>query len=87
MKELPIMVDPIRSFPIVTVLFIMLMAKYKILGRKGSLGFQFYLFLQLLLVSFRFKLLVNHYSLDNIPISILIIALSFFTWLTFLKQL
>ena len=84
MKELiNYIADPIRSFPIVTVLFWLLVKKYRTVGTKR------FAWISLLLVSPvviwaaldpNFWLIITWP--DNIPISILIIALSFFTWYT-----
>jgi len=87
MKEIiNYMADPIRSFPIVTVLFTLMMMKYKTVGTKR------FAWMSILLVSpiIIWAALDPNFWLiitwpDNIPISILIIALSFFTWLTFYK--
>jgi len=75
--------DPIRSFPIVTILFILLIKKYRTIGTKK---FAYLSVLFSLPVIIWASLDSNFWAIitwpDNIPISILIVSLAFFTWLS-----
>jgi len=75
--------EPIRSFPIFVFLFFMMMKHYKVVGTKK---FGLTALLSLIPVIGWFVADTNFLKIittpDNIPISILIILMSFFTWLT-----
>ena len=78
--------DPIRSFPIFTILFFLMLRYYKIVGTKKFLGWGIVFSIPILIWS---AMDPNFYAIitwpDNIPISILISTVTFFTWLTFYK--
>lgn len=87
MKELiNYLADPIRSFPIFTILFLLMIRYYRIVGTKKFawivLGLSIPLF-------FWFAADPNFYLIitwpDNIPISILIVLVSFLTWYALYK--
>ena len=87
MKELiNYMADPIRSFPVVVVLFYFLMKKYRTVGTKKFAWVSTLLSLPIVIwaaMDPNFWLIITWP--DNIPITILIIAVSYFTWLCFYK--
>jgi len=78
--------DPIRSFPIVTILFILQMKYYRTFGTK-----KFYFWLMIIGIPLVFLAATDPNFLliltwpDNVPISLLILSLGFFTWLSFHK--
>lgn len=77
------MADPIRSFPIVTLLFVLTIKYYKIVGtKKFGIG----ALLVVLPVAFWFCLDPNFRAIilwpDNIPINIIVILISWLTWYT-----
>ncbi len=82
MKELiNWLADPIRSFPIFTVLFILMMKYYRVVGtKKFAWGFTIISIPVVLWFATdpNFWLIITWP--DNIPISILIVAILFFTW-------
>jgi hypothetical protein len=87
MKELiNWLADPIRSFPIFTVLFFLMIRYYKVVGTK-KFGL-WSLILSIPVVGW-FCADPNFLSIilwpDNIPINIIIILISFLTWLTLYK--
>ena len=80
------MADPIRSFPVVVFLFYFLMKKYKTVGTKKFAWISTILSLPIVIwaaMDPNFWLIITWP--DNIPIAILIIAVSYFTWLCFYK--
>lgn len=87
MKELINWVaDPIRSFPIVTVVFFLMLRYYRVIGTK-KFGL-WALVLSLPIVAWACadpNFLAIILWPDNIPINILIVLASFLTWLTFHK--
>jgi len=80
------MADPIRSFPVVVVLFLLLLKNYKTFG---SPKFGKLILVALTPVIAYFMMDPNFLSIisfpDNIPISILIVLVSFFTWFSIYK--
>lgn len=88
MKEfINYMADPIRSFPVFTVLFFLMLKFYRVVGTKK---FAYSTIAILIPIIFWFVMDKNFLAIilwpDNIPISILIISVSFFTWFTLHKQ-
>jgi len=82
MKEfINYMADPIRSFPIVCVLFVLMMKYYRVIGTKK---FAWISVLLLTPVYLWFMADPNFFAIilwpDNIPISILIFLIAFLTW-------
>lgn len=87
MKEfINYMADPIRSFPIFTFLFFLMMKYYRIVGTKKFGAWA--LVIALPVVTW-FCLDENFIKIilwpDNIPINIIIILITFLTWLTLYK--
>lgn len=88
MKELiNYMADPIRSFPIFTVMFYLMMKYYRVVGTKRFAK----LFLVVALpITVWFCLDEQFIKIilwpDNIPINILVVLITFLTWLTLYKQ-
>ena len=75
------MADPIRSFPLFTVAFFLMLYFYRIVGSKK---FAFVFLLVSTPVAFWFAMDPNFFAIitwpDNIPISLLILSILFFTW-------
>ncbi len=87
MKELINWVaDPIRSFPIVCVLFYFMMKYYRVVGTKKFLAWSLAVIIP---VSVWFAADPNFFTIitlpDNIPIIILIVLVGFLQWFTFYK--
>lgn len=78
--------DPIRSFPIFTILFVLMMKYYRVVGTKK---FGWIALIASLPVVVWFAVDPNFIKIimwpDNIPINILIVLISFFTWFTLYK--
>lgn len=73
--------DPIISFPITCVLFVLMMVYYKVIGTKK---FLYYSLLFLTPVTIWFAADPNFFTIitlpDNIPIIILLVAIGYLTW-------
>jgi len=87
MKELiNWLAEPIRSFPIFTILFILMIRYYKVVGTKK---FGWISLIISIPVSIWFAADPNFWAIitwpDNIPIVILIVAISFLTWFSLYK--
>jgi hypothetical protein len=87
MKELiNWMAEPIRSFPTFTILFFLMLKHYKTVGTKKfayiSLAVLFPIVVWFCADPNFIKIILWP---DNIPINILIVCISFFTWLTLYK--
>jgi hypothetical protein len=78
--------DPIRSFPIFTLMFIFMMKYYKVVGTKK---FGWWSLVVSVPVAAWFCMDPNFLAIilwpDNIPINILVVSLSFLTWFTLYK--
>ena len=78
--------EPIRSFPIVTILFYLMIKNYRIVGTKKFAGMA--LLIVLPVVAW-FAMDTNFFKIlktpDNVPISILIVLVTFFTWFSLHK--